>query len=382
MAKLLVGVSGGPDSMMLLDKLVKEGNEIVAAHVNYQLRSTAFRDEAIVKDYCALHNIILERCYPGLSAGNFQRVAREARYRFFAQMAKKHDCEAVAIAHHLNDAVETYILQKERQSFVSCYGLAPQVTIQGVKVIRPLLAYAKSEILAYCEENKIPYGIDESNTSNKYRRNVIRQAITETELERNRQDLVADNKILERFKAGIDRKKAFGEQTAFVQRYLVYEVLNEAGYHYFTGRHVETISEVLIKQGHYRYREEFILELNENVLKLTKTIDCDYTYLLSELLYQSYPQFEITIAGPQQNGVEVRAEDWPLTIRNWQTGDRIEMPYGTKKISRFFIDRKISPARRRSWPVVLNRDNKIILVPGLGTDRTHFSQKANLYVIK
>lgn len=382
MTKLLVGVSGGPDSMMLLDKLVKEGYEVVVAHLNYQMRPTAFRDEEIVKDYCTLHNIVLERCYPGLPKGNFQRVAREARYRFFAAMVKKHDCEAVAVAHHLNDLIETYILQCERQSYVKQYGLASEVIIQGVKVIRPLLAYEKSELLDYCDKNSIAYGLDETNYSDKYRRNIIRQDCTKKELEKCLKLIAKDNKWLAAFKTYIKRNKPFAKQKPEIKEYLLYEILNDSGYHYFTARHLKVMGEQLISKGYYRYQSEFILELIDNVLKLTKNRDCNYAYQLTELEYREYPHFKLESAGPKLNGVQVRAEDWPLIVRNWQKGDKIELSYGTKRISRFFIDQKILMSQRISWPVVLNKENKIIMVPGLGPCREFFTEKPNLYVIK
>ena len=82
------------------------------------------------------------------------------------------------------------------------------------------------------------------------------------------------------------------------------------------------------------------------------------------------------------NAVTLKDEDFPITIRNYEEGDRIELRFGTKKVNRFFIDRKIPKYKRDTWPIVLNSENKVILVPGLGCDISHYSIKPSISVIQ
>ncbi|MBQ1508506.1 MAG: tRNA lysidine(34) synthetase TilS, partial [Erysipelotrichaceae bacterium] len=79
--------------------------------------------------------------------------------------------------------------------------------------------------------------------------------------------------------------------------------------------------------------------------------------------------------------VTLKKEDFPVTVRNVREGDRIKMRYGTKKISRFFIDRKIPWEKRMSWPVMANKDGTVVFVPGMGCAQTHHSIHGNCFMI-
>ena len=370
---------------MLLDLLVKEGKHLVVAHVNYGRRPGAFSDEKIVVDYCAKHNLVLERLYPGPGKGNFQDWARVVRYRFFAQLVKKYQAEGVAVAHQFNDNLETYVLQKERKSLVSCYGLACETTIAKVKVIRPLLAYKRSEILKYCKDNQLEYGIDASNQDPAYRRNAVRlelSKLSEEELAAYAKQIAQDNLKLAEYKASIDINCPFASQDTATQNQLLFSELSRNGYHYFSTAHLREIARQLIKKGYYRYLDEAIIELTNNEIKVYSIAELSYCEVITEIKPQAFSWFKVDIVGAKNNGVKVAATDFPLTVRSWQPGDKLEKEYGTKLISRYFIDQKIAHSQRLSWPVVLNAFQKVILVPGLGADKTHNTDNFNIYVIR
>lgn len=174
MSKCVVACSGGPDSMALLDQLNKQGKDIVVAHVNYKHRDTADRDENIVKDYCEKYDIPVRVCYPVHEKGNFQAWARDVRYAFFEEVADAFDAKILYVAHQMDDAIETYLFQKNRNMICDWYGLKEKSIRHGYQIIRPLLNFTKSELQQYCNENGVSFGIDESNLTNHYTRNVIR----------------------------------------------------------------------------------------------------------------------------------------------------------------------------------------------------------------
>jgi len=177
--KWVVSVSGGPDSMALLDMAKNCGIHVIALHVNYHKRDSASRDEKIVRDYCDKHNI---KCYVYNAfdfKGNFQDEARRFRYLKIKEIVIQENALGVLVAHHKDDDLETLLFQITRKSNVNFYGLSVSTKLFGIRVDRPLLEYSKDKLLEYCANNKIEYGIDESNMSLIYTRNKIRKILTE-----------------------------------------------------------------------------------------------------------------------------------------------------------------------------------------------------------
>ena len=118
----ILAVSGGPDSMFLLDKMRSEGFNLVVAHVNYKKRENSDYDEKLVRNYCQKHSLLYEVYqFQGSeysSINNFQDKARRIRYDFCQELAQKYQTKYIAVAHHLDDHLETYLLQKQRNSLV------------------------------------------------------------------------------------------------------------------------------------------------------------------------------------------------------------------------------------------------------------------------
>ena len=117
-----MAVSGGPDSMFLLDKMRLEGFNLVVAHVNYKKRENSDYDEKLVKNYCQKYSLLCEvyqvKGSEYNSISNFQDQARQIRYDFFQKLADKYQTKYIVVAHHLNDHLETFLLQKKRKSLV------------------------------------------------------------------------------------------------------------------------------------------------------------------------------------------------------------------------------------------------------------------------
>jgi tRNA(Ile)-lysidine synthase len=181
--KYIAAISGGPDSMAMLDMFHKD--IVAACHVNYHKRDSAKRDEAIVRQFCKVHGIHFEKldANPKLleqyDTNNFQTSARLLRYDFFAKIAKKYNTFSLLVAHNKDDFVETAIMQQERHSTALFLGIPAKQQFKTLLIERPLLNKRKSDLLKYCDHKNISYGIDETNFEVMYTRNRIRKDISQ-----------------------------------------------------------------------------------------------------------------------------------------------------------------------------------------------------------
>lgn len=183
---IVVAVSGGPDSMCLLDNLLclKEElkiKEIVVAHLNHMIREEAREETKYVEDYCKNKNI---RCF--IKYVNVAQIAekekigteeagRKERYEFFDEIASKVNANKIAIAHNKNDNAETLLMHMLRGSGIS--GLCGIRATREEKYIRPLIKCDREEIEEYCKEQKLHPKYDKSNYDNTYTRNKIRNEL-------------------------------------------------------------------------------------------------------------------------------------------------------------------------------------------------------------
>ena len=182
--KIVLGVSGGPDSITMLDILrqIQEefDFEIVVAHINHMIRKEAIQDEEYVKKYCEKNNI---KCFVKridvIDIANNKKIGTEeagrlVRYDFFDEVLKQTGSNKIAIAHNKNDKVETIIMHLLRGS-----GLSGLKGIEPIRenVIRPLIECERKEIEKYCDENRLEPRIDKTNFENDYTRNKIRNIV-------------------------------------------------------------------------------------------------------------------------------------------------------------------------------------------------------------
>ena len=185
--KLVLGVSGGPDSITMLDilcKIKKEEKikfEIVVAHINHQIRKEANEDEKYVKEFCEKNEIkffvlrIDVKEYANNNKIGLEEAGRKVRYDFFDEVMKLTNSNKIAIAHNKNDKVETIIMNIFRGSGI--YGLRGIEPKRKDKYIRPLIECERKEIEEYCEENHLEPRIDKTNFENDYTRNKIRNIV-------------------------------------------------------------------------------------------------------------------------------------------------------------------------------------------------------------
>lgn len=173
--KVLIGVSGGPDSITLLNTLYKLGYNICTAHINHGIRENADNDEKFVREFCEERSI---PCFVKKvklkeleSDMTLEELGRKIRYDFFDEIMKQENCTKIATAHNANDNAETVLMNIIRGSGMS--GLKG-IEISRGNIIRPLLEVTRREIEEYCEKENLNPCHDESNDEAIYTRNKVR----------------------------------------------------------------------------------------------------------------------------------------------------------------------------------------------------------------
>jgi len=183
--KILVALSGGPDSVFLLHLLNKYKKkfkiELGAVHINHLLRGTdSERDELFCKIICAELSIpfyLLRtdvKTFAKKSKTSLEVAGRKIRYEFFDKTAKANKYDKIVTAHNADDNAETVLLNLIKGTGIK--GIAG-IPVRRNNIVRPILSLTKKEILDYLDENKFEYRIDESNLSNDFERNFLRNEV-------------------------------------------------------------------------------------------------------------------------------------------------------------------------------------------------------------
>ena len=179
--KVIVTCSGGADSIFLLHILNKLGFDCVVAHCNFHLRGEeSDRDENFVREFCEKENLTLlvehfdTKKYAAENKLSIEMAARELRYTWFEKVREEHNAQAIAVAHHSDDSIETILLNMLRGTGLrGICGIRPRNEF----VVRPLLCVNRKEIEDYLSEQGIGYITDSTNLENEYTRNKIRNIV-------------------------------------------------------------------------------------------------------------------------------------------------------------------------------------------------------------
>ena len=187
--RIVLGVSGGPDSICMLnilndirnDKKLHMEFDIIVAHVNHMIREEAKDDEKFVEDFCKKIDVpFYSKSIDVQKIANTNKIGteeagRNERYKFFDDVMKKSNANKIAIAHNKNDKIETIIMNALRGSGIA--GLKGIEPIKNNKYIRPLIECERKDIEEYCAKNNIDARIDKTNFENVYTRNKIRNIV-------------------------------------------------------------------------------------------------------------------------------------------------------------------------------------------------------------
>ena len=178
---VVAAISGGPDSMYLLDILMnKLDKKIVVAHVHHNLRQESDEEAIRLEEYCEKHNLIFEMMkienYPNNKFS--EEAARKIRYEFFDSLIIKYNSDVLFTAHHGDDQIETILMRLTRGSSLKGYaGIELVSKDRGYKIVRPLIYITKEDIINYLNNKGVWYAVDKSNTDLKYTRNRYRKNI-------------------------------------------------------------------------------------------------------------------------------------------------------------------------------------------------------------
>ena len=183
--KIVLGVSGGPDSLFMLNILnnLKEKLqiELVVAHINHMIREEAEEEEQFVREFCEKINVefyskrIEVEKYANTNKIGLEEAGRKIRYEFFEEILEKVGANKIAVAHNKNDKIETIIMHLLRGTGIAgLQGIQPKT---NNKIIRPIIEIERKDIEQYCKEQNLEPRIDKSNFDNAYTRNKIRNVV-------------------------------------------------------------------------------------------------------------------------------------------------------------------------------------------------------------
>lgn len=399
----IVGVSGGVDSMALLDMLHQGGYVVIVCHVNYHFRHDSSIDQQIVEQYCKEHAIpcfVKEVEKHEYTKENFQVQAREIRYTFYQQVAKKYQTNQVLLAHHQDDVIETIYMQLERGNTKGYLGIQEENSIKEMKVLRPLLHKNKKQLYQYCIEHEITYHEDYTNFETEFTRDYVRNTVLPT-LTKQEKDTLLN-------KANIHNQKYFEQEKKMQKKYQEYL---KNGYSKYTGldlQQVESLVYFLIKQVVYppyisdALVQECCKQMMSNKPNVTVNLPVnavfikeydniyasinsdrkEYCLQYKQLIYDQQEYFYLSETGHINEGIYLTKQDFPLTIRTYRQGDTIVCHGGTKKVARLFIDNKIPKKQRDIWPIVVRFDGTIILIPHIAKNIGYLYTKPNVFVVK
>ncbi|WP_231459104.1 MULTISPECIES: tRNA lysidine(34) synthetase TilS [unclassified Pedobacter] len=410
--KILLAVSGGKDSILMLHLFKALGVNIGVAHCNFNLRADeATRDEHFVKMLSASLNLSFHltqfdtKKYAAEHKISTQMAARELRYQWFEEIRVQHGYDYIALAQHQNDAVETVLINLVRGTGISgLHGILPKRD----KLIRPLLFLTRAEINALVDEHDISFVEDSSNLSTNYTRNKIRldviphlQQINPNlehtfEQNINRFSQLEEFLILsvKRLSLQIVQHKKDGIYIAIKdidalepQNLLLFELLKP--YH-FTDQVVADLISNLHKQSGLKFlsaTHQAIID--RDFLIISKLDDGFHQHKMihqqeTDFYFGDY-HFSLNFSNEinfmtDKRVVYVDAQNlvFPMVMRNWQNGDKF-IPLGMqnfKKLSDFFIDEKVPLHLKGKIPILINGNGDIIWIAGFRQDNRYKLTKA------
>ena len=398
---IIVGVSAGPDSMMLLHLLMNNTNKkIVCCHINHNIRYESAEEELYLKKYCHDNNIIFEcMTIDGYQSNNFENEARIKRYHFYEKILKKYHSHTLLLAHHGDDLIETIIMKIIRGSNLEGYaGIKTYSHLENYTIIRPLLSLTKDDILKYNHIHNIRYYIDNTNSDTTYTRNRYRANILPI-LKREDEDVhlkflkysntiqeyynyiedITKEKLQTTYKNNTIDITAFKNEHPFMQKNIIFYILssiynNESNI--IKDKHIESIIHLIYSDKpnqSINLPKNFIVqrEYNQIHIERNKNIQKNKDYIIPLKEYNLINNIIIKqVSNIDTDGNDVcrlNSKDikLPLYLRNRKSGDTISVLglNNTKKVKDIFINEKIPLEIRDTYPLLVDANNNILWIP-------------------
>lgn len=394
--KSLVAVSGGADSMALLDILAKnlDKSKLSVAHANHGLRAESDKEEEITKKVAAKLKIEFHSSRLVLEDKS-EELARAKRYEFLESMRLKTNSDYIILAHHADDQIETIILKLIRGTNpADLWGMDEE----NGNLLRPLLSISKEEIEEYCKKNKIKFVLDRSNNDIRYARNRIRinvipelKAINPNLI----QTITSQKELYVELAEYLKKSTYWGEKVSYkgnklnlkqfkmlptyMQKSVLKKILSEKlPERELTQRNILEVYNMLASTGNKSTNiEDLLIEKEYGIVNFEKKqvneTNVPESLLLSLNKTVKFGQFNITL----KKGLAIADKNnillgnnlaYNLFVRVWKTGDKIVTIAGSKKLQDIFTDAKIPKKERKTWPVIEN-GSEIIWVPLLAAHR-------------
>ena len=413
--KLILALSGGIDSMVLADLLLKAKVEFVAAHCNFHLRGEeSDGDEKFVREYSEKHGIQCfvkhfdtERCATENSV-SIEMAARDLRYTWFEELRQQLGYDKIAVAHHADDQAETFFINLLRGAGLrGLKGMRPK---NGV-IIRPLLWGSREQIHQYAIENQITWREDHTNAETVYLRNKIRNqllpAFDELQPEarqglyKSLEHLASENEL---YRALLEEKLSSlveeqGNVSVIARRndeaiqnntldchatlamtkseQLLFEWLRQYGFNTDQCHFIFEAMETGIGNKYYSPTHQLVIGRNELQLSEIKTVVDDEIQIeegekkVLSPVHLQFLKLEKTIDFVIDKSPEVAQLDFdkirfPLTLRHWRHGDRFHPlgMKGSKLLSDFFVDQRFTDWQKRNVWLLISADGDILWVVG------------------
>ena len=399
--RILLAVSGGIDSMVMLHLFARIKADTVIAHCNFRLRGVeSDRDEDLVRDYAGkngipFHSVSFDTMKFAEGKGiSIQMAARDLRYEWFEQLKIRQGCNLVAVAHNLNDNIETLLINLIRGTgLTGLAGMKPSAN----GIIRPLLFATRARIEAWCNEYSIPFREDRSNAETKYTRNKIRhlvipvlreinpsieETLNDTALRLGGLDRILSEHIEGiRLRVSVPRGKSivfdteklaeFSENKAMMFELFfpwgitkpltgdLQKLINAAtGKQIFTLTHriLKNRNELIVSPVRHDRQDDLLIESVEDLLSIPSVRSASLEPVDTGSTIPSDPR----IASIDREKIRL-----PIIVRRWKEGDYF-VPLGMKnrkKLSDYFVDNKFSRIRKEET-MILESDGDIVWVMG------------------
>jgi len=397
---ILIAVSGGIDSVVLLDLFSKTNYKIGVAHCNFKLRGDeSGEDEQFVRILAKKYDVSLfvKTCpakkYATKNGLSIQEAARELRYTFFEDVIAEKSFNKVAIAHHADDNLETFFINFMRGSGLQGIKGIP---IERDNIIRPLMFATRFQIEQYAIENSLTWRNDSSNNSLKYLRNKIRHRLLPElkkispdfapmfqSLSNLKDDALLLKALIRKEKETIIEKKdgliiiPFNKLDSELPPALwLYYLLKEFGFsHSETDKIADSVQHKTTGKHFFSETHELLIDRSAIIIRNKKEItDTKYHIRENDTIIKNPFSANIRVISKEEIGfnelkdatnafLDFKKLTFPLTIRRWEKGDRFH-PYGmsgSKLLSDYFIDLKLTLYEKENiWLLLSN--NQIVWV--------------------